>query len=433
MTQLMQTRRPFSHLLARHTSRLTQALVGVLLCLAGGCSSLSNGVVLRKNGGPATTLSAYDQSNIPVQQSYSLSPFDQVSVQILPLTSRETGSLLQAFDTVRYQFTFLGDNYRILRGDELVLRFSGDPKLEIPFTVRPDGKITVSDAGEFSAVGKTTTQLASEIDAAFHQRMTKPGAVLTVAKSNLALAELAGETTVQPDGTVALPKLGTFTAVGHSAEQLAVTLAAASSKYFANSLSAQVERISLATKSDSLIGSEQTLVVSADGKLTLPQIGSVAATGKSVLTLESEIRTALNKLYPNPFTVTISIKSSANQVFYIDGEVRRPGVYPLTSKLTLARAMAIAGGAVETGDLRKVVLIHRDEHDDVTVYVTNLKVFFEQGLKLYDLPLTSQDIIVVPRSTIAKANLWVDQYITRLLPFSRNVSYSYNEGQTNIK
>jgi hypothetical protein len=46
--------------------------------------------------------------------------------------------------------------------------------------------------------------------------------------------------------------------------------------------------------------------------------------------------------------------------------------------------------------------------------------------------LLPQDVVLVAKSGIAKANLWVDQYITKLLPFSRNVSYSYNQGETAI-
>jgi hypothetical protein len=37
----------------------------------------------------------------------------------------------------------------------------------------------------------------------------------------------------------------------------------------------------------------------------------------------------------------------------------------------------------------------------------------------------------VPRKGISQANLFVEQYITNMLPFSRNVSYNYNKNRNN--
>jgi polysaccharide biosynthesis/export protein PslD len=34
----------------------------------------------------------------------------------------------------------------------------------------------------------------------------------------------------------------------------------------------------------------------------------------------------------------------------------------------------------------------------------------------------------VPRSRLGEVNLWIDQAINRLIPFSRNFSYAINRG-----
>ena len=80
--------------------------------------------------------------------------------------------------------------------------------------------------------------------------------------------------------------------------------------------------------------------------------------------------------------------------------------------------------------MRRVTLIHRDSEDNVYVYITNLKDFIEKGANNNDLAQSSQDIIVVPKSAFAKANLWAEQYITSMLPFSRSVNYDYTQGTT---
>mgnify|MGYP003581152029 CR=1 FL=1 len=53
----------------------------------------------------------------------------------------------------------------------------------------------------------------------------------------------------------------------------------------------------------------------------------------------------------------------------------------------------------------------------------------EEGTK--DVLLGPQDIVYVPRSPIANADLFVSQYIRELLPFGMNVgaSYSYNHNR----
>ena len=44
------------------------------------------------------------------------------------------------------------------------------------------------------------------------------------------------------------------------------------------------------------------------------------------------------------------------------------------------------------------------------------------------IDLQSQDIVFVPRSSIAEANLWIDQHINKLLPFSRSLNYNLGGG-----
>ncbi len=44
-----------------------------------------------------------------------------------------------------------------------------------------------------------------------------------------------------------------------------------------------------------------------------------------------------------------------------------------------------------------------------------------------DLKLSPRDIVIVPKSNIAKVDQWIDQYIRRVLPFGTSVSYTYTE------
>ena len=44
-----------------------------------------------------------------------------------------------------------------------------------------------------------------------------------------------------------------------------------------------------------------------------------------------------------------------------------------------------------------------------------------------DIVLAPYDVVLVPRSGIASAGLWMEQWVRRILPFSLGFSYTINE------
>ena len=59
----------------------------------------------------------------------------------------------------------LGVDYRLGVGDELQITVSNHPDVDSAVTIRPDGKITLTGAGDLTAAGKTAPRLAKEIEA----------------------------------------------------------------------------------------------------------------------------------------------------------------------------------------------------------------------------------------------------------------------------
>ncbi len=401
-----------------------------LCCVLLLSACAQHGVSLRKNGEPLTALNG--ESNLMPKPTISpvLSPLDMVRVQILPVTTADGGLLLEPYDTINYEFRGLGADDRRLPGDALNVHFSANTKSDLSLVVRPDGKITLPDAGEVMAMGRTPTELAGDIETAYRGQMNQPNASVSLAKSSLSLDAMSGETVVQDDGTVSIPKIGRVAATGLTIGELSANLSGLASKRFATSLAIQISRQlpSVDKQKEGLVGYDQMLKISSDGRLALPELGSLVAAGNTTAFMQTEIQDALRSRYKTDLTVTIGIEDSAVRVVYVDGEVGRPGAYPLSPNMTLLKAVTLAGGVVNTGDMGRVTLIHRNSQNDVYVYVTSLKDFIENGAKNNDLALASQDIVVVPKSAVAKADQWVDQYITGILPFSRNAGYSYTQG-----
>ena len=54
------------------------------------------------------------------------------------------------------------------------------------------------------------------------------------------------------------------------------------------------------------------------------------------------------------------------KMFYVHGEVRRPGAYPIEPDLNIMRVLSISGGVTERGSLRRI-RIHRKGPDDKSV------------------------------------------------------------------
>lgn len=139
--------------------------------------------------------------------------------------------------------------------------------------------------------------------------------------------------------------------------------------------------------------------VDSRGRIALALIGAVDAKGKTIPELESEIekRYATNYLQ-NP-EVSVFMKESAGQRITIDGAVRKPGIYGVTSTTTLLQVIALAGGFQEIADEGKLYVyrdfegrklvanydvkdIREGKNADPRIYGGDVIVSFQSGAKV---------------------------------------------------
>jgi polysaccharide biosynthesis/export protein len=86
----------------------------------------------------------------------------------------------------------------------------------------------------------------------------------------------------------------------------------------------------------------QSLQVRPDGKITLPLVGDVAATGRTSIELRDSLTTSLKEYVTNPVVTVIVQEATAAQIFII-GEVPNPGAQVMQGPLTALQALAQAG------------------------------------------------------------------------------------------
>ncbi|MFV3517366.1 polysaccharide biosynthesis/export family protein, partial [Mycobacterium tuberculosis] len=100
-----------------------------------------------------------------------------------------------------------------------------------------------------------------------------------------------------------------------------------------------------------------TVQVDGNGTAAMPLIGSFNALGKTPAELSQIIKQRLTRYIRNP-DVTVSI-DTVSQTVTVDGQVAKPGAYPVTGRMTLMRAIASAQGSNEFADTSYVVVFRR--------------------------------------------------------------------------
>ncbi|HYW12533.1 MAG TPA: polysaccharide biosynthesis/export family protein [Longimicrobium sp.] len=93
-------------------------------------------------------------------------------------------------------------------------------------------------------------------------------------------------------------------------------------------------------------------IVDVDGVVTLPLLGRQNVTGVPMDQLHARLMEQYAVHLRNP-SITITPRRRVN----IFGEVRTPGLYPLDPTVSLAGAIALAGGATELGDLQRIRIL----------------------------------------------------------------------------
>ena len=123
--------------------------------------------------------------------------------------------------------------------------------------------------------------------------------------------------------------------------------------------------------------------VDARGIVVLPNLGPVAANGKTAQALSDSITHAYQKFLNNP-----SIQITVLRRVTVAGEVAKPGLYPADATITIGELIALAGGVTPNGNQKKVELLR-----DGRILISSLG----PGTVLQNSPVQSGDQVFVPQ------------------------------------
>lgn len=246
--------------------------------------------------------------------------------------------------------------------------------------------------------------------------------------------DLNRELTVRPDGKITLPIIGDVMAAGAAPNELGRLIANLYSKNFNNpsvtvtvvKFNAAIRRIT-ADLTSTQLGSQIRVLVRPDGYLSLPLIDDVPVAGLTLPQVKSMLEEKYKEKVSN-LEVSILLNAMKNNVAYVMGEVRKPGLYLMDVPTTVTQLLARAGGYLDSAELESILVINRTEDRKPSGNIINIEKTISEGNLNYDTWIKQYDIVYVPKSKIARADLFVDQYINSLIPslFRLNVTYGYD-------
>ena len=136
--------------------------------------------------------------------------------------------------------------------------------------------------------------------------------------------------------------------------------------------------------------------VSSDGNITLPLVGKIPVSGKTVLESEKAVSDLLETDYIVDPQVVIEVLKYQAGSFVLLGQVAKPGTYnfpPGALKITLLQAVSIAGGFSDVANIRKIKVMRKKTGE---VFQVNAEEIIS-GQK-QDVDITADDVINVSES-----------------------------------
>lgn len=103
----------------------------------------------------------------------------------------------------------------------------------------------------------------------------------------------------------------------------------------------------------------RTVPVRPDGKISLPLLNDVPASGLTPTELREVLTKALASYIPTP-SVSVIVREVHSYKVTVIGEVRTPGRYELKSQATVLDVLAMAGGLNEYADRGAIVVLRQE-------------------------------------------------------------------------
>jgi polysaccharide export outer membrane protein len=139
----------------------------------------------------------------------------------------------------------------------------------------------------------------------------------------------------------------------------------------------------------------RSIPVRSDGKIALPLIGEMEASGKTPTRLGQEIASKLQSYISDP-EVTVIVQEIRSQRFNILGQVAKPGSYLLSNSAKVLDAIAVAGGFRDFAKKKSIYILRRSADGEQTRLKFNYSEVVKGKNPEQNVELKPRDTVIVP-------------------------------------
>ena len=168
----------------------------------------------------------------------------------------------------------------------------------------------------------------------------------------------------------------------------------------------------------------EEVTVRPDGRIALQLIDEVQVAGHTPAQLDELLTSRYAGELKRP-EITVLVRTFTSHRIYVGGEVNQEGMLDLSARMTTLQAVINAGGFRETAMPEGVIVIRKGIDNRPVAILANLNNTLHGDPAFSNIQLQPQDIVYVPKSSIARANKWVDQYVRQLFLFN-GVNFGFN-------
>ena len=136
------------------------------------------------------------------------------------------------------------------------------------------------------------------------------------------------------------------------------------------------------------------VVVRPDGKISLPLLNDIQASGLTPDQLREQITREAKRYVQDP-NATVVVRQINSRKVFITGAVEKPGTYPLIGPTTVLQLIATAGGVKEYADSKKILIIRKEGGAQATFDFNYKEVVGRKNMQ-QNIELRPGDTIVVP-------------------------------------
>jgi len=152
-----------------------------------------------------------------------------------------------------------------------------------------------------------------------------------------------------------------------------------------------------------------------DGKISFEALGEIEVAGKTPEEVAAVVTEKVASLYtlPGDNPVDVRVAAYASKVFYVLGQVSRPGPVVYTGRDKLMQSLAMAGPTTMAWEeCVQVIRPTSSETERPMIFQVNYVKMKSEGDLTQDVLLEEGDIVYVPPTVLAAFAMTIEEFIT---------------------